>query len=99
LNYAASSNSAGGNTIFNYVVAPSVKIQGYNNVGVIITDQGTSMACAYTAAGMAVLESAYDNNNPTASANAVDSAVMSAITHGTDVIGLFGVYSLQLAAI
>ncbi len=76
-----------------------MKIQGYNNVGVIITDQGTSMACAYTAAGMAVLESAYDNNNPTASANAVDSAVMSAITHGTDVIGLFGVYSLQLAAI
>lgn len=99
LNYAASSNSAGGNTMYNYVVAPSVKIQGYNNVGAIITDQGTSMASAYTAAGMAVLESAYVKSNPTASADAVDSAVMSAITQGTDVIGLFGVYSLQLAAI
>ena len=99
LNYAASSNSAGGNTNFNYVVAPSVKIQGYNNVGAIITDQGTSMASAYTAAGMAVIESAYVKSNPTANATTVDSAVMSAITHGTDVIGLFGVYSLQLSAI
>jgi len=93
LAYNASSNSDGGSTIFNYVVAPSVNIQGYNKVGAIITDHGTSMAAAYTSAALAVIELAYIKSTPTASASAIDLAVVNAITHGTDAIGITGIFA------
>ena len=98
LNYNPSSNSAGSKTAFNYVVAPSVNIQGYNNVGTIITDQGTSMAAAYTSAAMAVIESAYIQTHPSANASTINLAVMDALIHGTDSIGLLGVSKAMLAA-
>ena len=56
------------------------------------------MAATYTSAAMAVIESAYIKTNPTASASAIDLAVMNAITHGTDAIGITGIFAAQLAA-
>ena len=56
------------------------------------------MAASYTSATLAVIESAYIKTNPTASAYAIDLAVVNAITHGTDAIGIIGIFSGQLAA-
>jgi hypothetical protein len=99
LAYNASGNSAGTSKEFNYVVAPSVGIKGYDNAGTIITKQGTSMASAYTASAMAILESAYTKSNIQASIADISSAVMDAITNGTDSISIVGSFSAQLAAI
>ena len=97
--FSASSNSAGGHTEFNYVAAPSVKIQGYNNISATILDQGTSMAAAYTASAMSILESAYLRDHPDATPHELVLSVMGALTHGTDVVGLFGISPAQLAAV
>ena len=96
--FSNSSNSAGCDKVYNFVDAPGVGISGYNSTGGIIAQSGTSMSSAYVASAMADLYSAYAQTHSAANAATIDLSVISALTHGTDTIGLVGVSAAVLAA-
>ena len=96
--FSNSSNSAGCDKVYNFVDAPGVGISGYNSTGGVITQSGTSMSSAYVASAMANLYSAYAQTHSAANAATIDASVISALTHGTDTIGLVGVSAAVLAA-
>jgi hypothetical protein len=96
--FSNSSNSAGCDKEYNFVDAPGVNISGYNSTGGVITQSGTSMSSAYVASAMANLYSAYAQTHSAASASSIDASVISALTHGTDTIGLVGISAAVLAA-
>lgn len=96
--FTNSSNSAGSDKAYNFVDAPGVNISGYDNHGVIVSQSGTSMSSAYVASEMADLLSAYIQTHSASNAESCNLAVISAMTHGTDTIGLVGVSPAQLAA-
>ena len=88
-NYA---DKTGTNTAYNYVDAPGSALTGYNNAGVIVTSNGTSLASSLVASEMAVLLQAYNSiSGHVANSAAAISSVITAITHGVDAISLTGI--------
>ena len=96
VNYAAFSNKAGSNTAFNYVDAPGVNLQGYNQNGLVVTESGTSMASALVASEMADVKQAIEQLYPTYQPETVAQLTMEAVIGHTDVIGLIGIQPLVI---
>ncbi|QFY41391.1 S8 family serine peptidase [Candidatus Methylospira mobilis] len=93
LSLAGFSNHAGSATPYNFVDAPGVNLQGYNNNGQVVTDSGTSMATPLVAAEAAVVEQAIATVHPEYSAAQIAALAVSDITQSATALSLIGVAS------
>jgi subtilisin family serine protease len=91
LTFSTFSNKTGANTAYDYVTAGGTNIQGYDQNGHVVTLSGTSMASAYVAAGMAILEQASFSSHSGAAHSVLVQDVMGSMIHNTDAISLVGV--------